>query len=74
MKEDEVLWIQKKLGRIVVAMRDLYNLSEATASKILTESETAKLIEDKVADLHCMSEKYLATLILEEYNEKYPKQ
>lgn len=74
MKEDEVLWLQKKLERIVVAMRDLYNLSEATASKILFESETAKLIEDKVADLHCRSEKYLATLILEEYNEKYQKQ
>lgn len=74
MKENEGLWMQKKLERIVVAICELYNLPEASASEILSKSVTAKMIQDKVAELHCRSEKYLATLIMEEYNEKYPKQ
>ena len=37
---------------------------------IFYKSETASLIEDGVADLQCRSDKYLATIILEEYYEK----
>lgn len=71
--QSDLEWIQKKMERIVVAMSDLYNLPEVMASKIFSESETAKMIKDKVADLHCRSEKYLATLIMEEYEENNTK-
>lgn len=44
------------------------SLQEAT--DIYYESETADLIDDGVADLHCRSDKYLATEVWAEYTEK----
>ena len=40
------------------------------ATDMFYESETANLIEEKVADLHCRSDKYLALLVIEECSEK----
>jgi hypothetical protein len=34
----------------------------------MKQSETAGLIEDGVADLQCRSDKYLASLVWEEYH------
>ncbi|MCM1380194.1 MAG: DUF3791 domain-containing protein [Prevotella sp.] len=51
-------------------MSELFGLTITEAADIYYQSETAQLIEEKVADLHCRSEKYLATLVWEEYNEK----
>lgn len=39
----------------------MFGISIKDAADIYYESETAQLIEEKVADLHCRSEKYLAT-------------
>ena len=71
--KSDLEWIQQKMERIVVAICELYNLPEVMASKIFSESETAQMIKDKVADLHCRSEKYLASLIMEEYEENNTK-
>ena len=45
-------------------------ISLQNATDIYYESETADLIDDGVADLHCRSDKYLATEIWAEYKEK----
>lgn len=47
----------------------MYSLTLEKATDIFYNSETAELIEDKVADLHCRSEKYLASIIWDEYIE-----
>lgn len=41
----------------------MFGVSIEEAADIYYQSETAQLIEEKVADLHCRSEKYLATLV-----------
>lgn len=52
-----------------MALSELYGISLQEATDIYYQSETARLIEEKVADLHCRSEKYLATLVWEEHTE-----
>lgn len=59
-----------KCAAIIISMSELFGLTITEAADIYYQSETAQLIEEKVADLHCRSEKYLATLVWEEYNEK----
>ncbi len=50
-------------------MNELFGIPVQDAANIYFMSETAHLIEDKVADLHCRSDKYLATLVWEEHCE-----
>jgi hypothetical protein len=59
----------QKCANIISCMKDMYNISMEMAADIYYNSETAELIDDEVADLHCRSDKYLATLIWEEYLE-----
>lgn len=59
-----------KCANIIKAMCKLSNLSINEATDIFYRSETADLIEEGVADLQCRSDKYLASVILEEYNER----
>ncbi len=59
-----------KTADVISEISDLYNVSYRKATDMYFGSETAKLIEDGVADLHCRSSKYLATLIWEEYNSR----
>ncbi|MCM1505188.1 MAG: hypothetical protein NC127_08325, partial [Muribaculum sp.] len=62
-------WLQFVTNRMRGADNSDYDLSIQDATNIYYQSETAQLIEEKVADLHCRSEKYLATLIWEEHLE-----
>jgi hypothetical protein len=48
----------------------MYGVSVQDATDIYYESETANLIEEGVADLHCRSDKYLASLVWEEHQEE----
>ena len=57
-------------ARIILCISDMFGVTIQEATDIYYESETANLIEEGVADLHCRSDKYLATLIWEEYNEE----
>lgn len=59
-----------KCAAIIRSMNELFGLPIPEATDIYYSSLTAQMIEEKVADLHCRSEKYLATLVWEEYNEK----
>lgn len=58
-----------KCANIIMSMCELFDLSVQKATDIFYDSETARLIEEGVADLQCRSDKYLATLVWEEYQE-----
>ena len=70
MSEDiKQIVMDAKYARIIEALSEMYNMTLEKATDIFYNSETAELIEDKVADLHCRSEKYLASIIWDEYND-----
>ncbi len=54
-------------ARIISCISEMFNVSLDKATDIYYNSETANLIEEGVADLHCRSDKYLAEGILREY-------
>ncbi|MGM9759719.1 MAG: hypothetical protein ACI30I_06340 [Parabacteroides sp.] len=56
-------------ARIISCISEMSNMSLDEATDIYYNSETANLIEEGVADLHCRSDKYLAEEILREYQE-----
>ena len=60
----------EKNADIIRSMCELYGLDIETSTDIFYKSDTCTLIEDKVSDLHCRSDKYLATLVMDEYKEK----
>ena len=47
----------------------MYGVPLEEATDIYYNSETANLIEEGVADLHCRSDKYLAGEVWREYQE-----
>ena len=59
-----------KCARVIACISDMFHVSLQEATDIYYESETADLIDDGVADLHCRSDKYLATEAWAEYTEK----
>lgn len=59
-----------KYARVIACISDMFHVSLQEATDIYYESETADLIDDGVADLHCRSDKYLATEVWAEYTEK----
>lgn len=69
MSETELYLRGNKNAGIIMAISEMYGISIQDATNIYYQSETAQLIEEKVADLHCRSEKYLATLVWEEHLE-----
>ena len=54
-------------ARIISCISEMFNVSLDKATDIYYNSETANLIEEGVADLHCRSDKYLAEEILRAY-------
>lgn len=66
MSETELVLRGNKNAAIIMAMNKLFGLSIEDATNIYFQSETARLIEDKIADLHCRNENYLATLVWDE--------
>lgn len=65
-EESRVTLRAKKVANIIMSLCKLYNLSLNHATDIYYRSPTSELIEEGVADLHCRSDKYLATLIWED--------
>lgn len=49
-----------KSARIIKSLSEMYGISLPEAADRYYTSETANLIEEGVADLHCRSDKYLA--------------
>ena len=68
--ETTVVLRGEKNAGIIRSMCEIYQLDTTTATDIYYTSETSSMIEDKVSDLHCRSDKYLATLVMDEYKEK----
>ena len=58
-----------KIANIIVCLCELYDMSLQEATDMFYKSTTSDLIEEGVADLQCRSDKYLATLVWEEYRE-----
>lgn len=56
-------------ARIILCISEMYAVSIDEAIDIFYNSETASMIEDGVADLHCRSDKYLAGEVWREYQE-----
>lgn len=59
-----------KCARIIICISEMYNVTLEEATDIYYASETANLIEEGVADLHCRSDKYLAEEVWKEHEEK----
>ncbi|MDE6468471.1 MAG: DUF3791 domain-containing protein [Muribaculaceae bacterium] len=71
MTEESRLALQgMKNAGIILSLCEMFGVSPEQGAEIYYESETASLIEDCVAELQCRSDKYLATLVWEEFNEK----
>lgn len=62
-----------KCANIIKAISELADMSIIEATDLFYKSETAALIEEGVSDLQCRSDKYLATIVLEEYKEQHPQ-
>lgn len=56
-------------ARIIQCISEIHGLSLDDAADIYYNSETANMIEEGIADLHCRSDKYLAEEIWYEYSE-----
>lgn len=69
-EESKQILQSAKCARIIIALSELYGVPLQEAADIYYQSETASLIEEGVADLHCRSDKYLATEVWSEYKEK----
>lgn len=59
----------EKAAEIIMAMSEIYNISQDQALDIFYTSETSTLIDEGIADLHCRSSKYLAQCVWDEYME-----
>ncbi len=68
-EESKLAFHAGKSANIIKSLSDLYGLSLQEAADIYYQSDTSELIEDGIADLHCRSDKYLATVIWEEHQE-----
>lgn len=69
-KESKQVLRSAQCARIIVCISDMFGVSLADATDIYYNSETANLIEEGVADLHCRSDKYLAEEVWSEYQAK----
>lgn len=71
MTDESILAFQaNKSASIIKSISELFNVSLKAAADMYYQSETSLLIEEGIADLQCRSEKYLATLIWEEYGKQ----
>ena len=68
-EESKMVMRATKVANIILSLQELYNISLKEATNMYYNSTTANMVEDGVADLQCRSNKYLATLVWEEYEE-----
>ena len=68
-EESKMAMRAAKITGIIVSLCDMYKISLTEATDMFYMSTTADMIEEGVADLQCRSDKYLATLVWEEYQE-----
>lgn len=68
-EESKLAFQASKSTNIIKSLCDLYGISLKEATDIYYQSDTSELIEEGIADLQCRSDKYLATIIWDEYKE-----
>ena len=68
-EESKQVLRSSQCARIIVCISEMFNVSLDKATDIYYNSETANLIEEGVADLHCRSDKYLASEIWREFQK-----
>lgn len=68
-EESKQILRSAQCARIIASISELYGVSLDDATDIYYNSETANLIEEGVADLHCRSDKYLAEEVWREHQE-----
>lgn len=56
----------EKNARVIKAISELYGKDLAEAADLFYRSDYSSMIEEGIADLHCRSDKYLATLVMED--------
>lgn len=62
--------LQLKYARIVRLFAERVHLSYEDALDFFYDSETFSLMNDGVADMHCLSDEYLADELWLEYSDK----
>lgn len=71
MSEESIIALRSaKVARIIENISEMFHISLQDATDIFYNSETANLIEEGIADLHCRSDKYLAEEVWLEHMEK----
>ena len=68
MLADKIV-LQMKYARIVRLFADKLQIKYEDALAFFDDSETYKLISNGVADMHCLSDEYLADELLMEWKE-----
>lgn len=56
-------------ARIIVCISEMFDVTLDKATDIFYSSETAGMMEEDIADLHCRSDRYLAGEVWREYQE-----
>lgn len=73
MLADKIV-LQMKYARIVRLFADKLQIKYEDALAFFYDSETYKLISNGVADMHCLSDEYLADELLMEWKENNPSE
>jgi len=73
-EESKQILRSSQCARIIVCISEMFNVPLDKATDIFYSSETAGMIEDGIADLHCRSDKYLAGEVWREYQENKTSQ
>lgn len=68
--EGKVVSRGEKNAGIIMSLCELYGMTLEEATDLFYMSETSTMIEDGVAELQCRSERYLASLVMEEFKEQ----
>lgn len=68
-EESKLVLSSTKVANIIMSLCEMHNLSLQDATDIYYRTTTADMIEEGIADLQCRSNKYLATLVWEEFQD-----
>ena len=68
-EESKQIMRSAQCARIIICMSEMYGITLSETTDIYYNSETANLIEEEVADLHCRSDKYLAEEVWREHQK-----
>ena len=68
-EESKQILRSSQCARIIVCISEMFNVPLNKATDIYYSSETASMIEEGVADLHCRSDRYLAGEVWREFLE-----